>query len=166
VSAHASTPTLAHTRPRPRLHVPENTRTRPQVQVQVAPARSKISLSVAHHRRFVGQSILVSPPRRPLWARLAAETVARYGSKCYETMNTGTHLTTELWNKWCIERDAVLSGVVLQSMSGVVTWHHTMNNHSWMPTTTSSRASLQREAGKVGCPFRRTRTPRVKCTGG
>lgn len=117
-------------------------------------------------QRFVGQSILVSPPRRPLWARLAAETVARYGSKCYETMNTGTHLTTELWNKWCIERDAVLSGVVLQSMSGVVTWHHTMNNHSWMPTTTSSRASLQREAGKVGCPFRRTRTPRVKCTGG
>jgi len=117
-------------------------------------------------QRFVGQSILVSPPRRPLWARLAAETVARYGSKCYETMNTGTHLTTELWNEWCIERDAVLSGVVLQSMSGVVTWHHTMNNHSWRPTTTSSRASLQREAGKVGCPFRRTRTPRVKCTGG
>lgn len=90
--------------------------------------RSGLAFLPYEKGRLVGQSILISPPRHPLWARLATAMVDAYDSRCYETLNTGPDKLTSLWNAWC--GGDVMRGVVLHDgmIRGPVTMHRTVSH--------------------------------------
>jgi len=108
--------------------------------------------------RLVGQSILISPPRHPLWSVLAARMVADYDDRCYETLNTGPDKLTNLWNEMCSRADPRLRDVVLHEglINGQMTKHHATGKRSWKKKANS--ASWDRKNGRLGCPFHKANT--------
>jgi hypothetical protein len=100
--------------------------------------------------RLIGQSILISPPRRPFWRQLATRLVRGYNGSCYEPMNTGPDAITRVWNEESCS--PVVRGVLLMDglLDGPVVRHHITG--SWRDD-----GSIARRNGGHGCAFRRAR---------
>ena len=102
---------------------------------------------------LIGQSILISPPRHPLWEALALAMVNNYDARCYETMNTGPDAVTNLWNGFCSKKALVLNRVRLHNglTTGPVTWHMMTGYFTWKKQ--NNKKSSERKLGLKGCPF-------------
>ena len=103
--------------------------------------------------RLVGQSILISPSRHPLWAYLANRMVGEYDGSCYETLNTGPDKLTLLWNELCHSGHPLIADVVLHEglIKGPVTRHHTTGKHTWKAK--ARKGTEERKLGLLGCAF-------------
>ena len=109
--------------------------------------------------RLIGQSIIISPPRRLFWRQLALALVRGYNASCYEPMNTGPDAITRLWNEHgCAplagrRRSSVTGlnthGVLLMDglLDGPVVKHHMTG--SWRDDR-----SVARKKGALGCAFK------------
>lgn len=101
--------------------------------------------------RLVGQSLLASPARHPVWLAIIDSLVAAYDPRCYEPHNTGPDALTAWWNGECHEPRWRLTVEVSDGFTrGAVSLHHV--THSWARAA-GAKEHMRRAARE--CPHKR-----------